>query len=710
MKRSRAEEDDNYEKNLAKILNDNLDEELDDENVIDYEKEVILKDKDANAITELRDVSETIESLFTFSETSFTTIKPDNNFFKKQYPLQPFQLDGLAWMLSREGYSIRQYDNIPKNWSTVINSDNEEEDIFFNKETGVESVQPIVEGKSDRVKPLAPPLNPVYGGILADEMGLGKTIQTLALICTHIARLQDEQENRIATIIVCPLTLLYQWGSEIAKFTQGIQVFVQHGSARKGSSEEMKRFCEQRGRLNVVLTSYDTLRIDVDNGVYDNVKFLRICCDEAHVMRNFERKKSDKPKLLEYVMRIDAKYHWALTGTPIQNRYADFFALLKFLRVRPFGEFQAWYRLIEYPLVNYTSGLHREALQLLRDLSKTLVLRRTKLDEDMSLEQKQLLQRGAVVEINKGLWRVNALGMTVFKATNIDTQKVEVFPYVTTETGKPPYKMLRNLVPLPPKKLTKVLLQMSSTERQRYDKLKNEARIQFDKETFNITSALTFLLRLRQETLHTLLTTPKGFEQVKQNPQLFRPSSKIAWVVESINKKLQKDPSAKFLIFSLFTGALDLMAIELAKKGWITCQQFANKILDNEVRDNDKAFCRIQGSMKADKRMAVVELFQTKPNLKLLLCSITATAVGLNLTAANYVYFLDLTYNPQLHAQAIDRAHRIGQTRPVEVVFVLMEDTIDDKIYELMSYKDSLSKSLLKPVQLGKEKILQLLK
>ncbi|MEN2500787.1 MAG: SWI/SNF-related matrix-associated actin-dependent regulator of chromatin subfamily A-like protein 1 [Marteilia pararefringens] len=98
-------------------------------------------------------------------------------------------------------------------------------------------------------------------------------------------------------------------------------------------------------------------------------------------------------------------------------------------------------------------------------------------------------------------------------------------------------------------------------------------------------------------------------------------------------------------------------------------------------------FITISGSTKAEKRNELCNEFQKNPNIMCGLLSITACGVGLNLNAASLVIFAELFWNPGALMQAEDRAHRLGQTRPVEVKYLLAKGTIDDHIWPLLVNK-----------------------
>src|SRR5207237_3814839 len=94
-------------------------------------------------------------------------------------------------------------------------------------------------------------------------------------------------------------------------------------------------------------------------------------------------------------------------------------------------------------------------------------------------------------------------------------------------------------------------------------------------------------------------------------------------------------------------------------------------------------------------RAAKVEHFQNDPDCKLFLISLKAGGLGLNLTAAEYVFLLDPWWNPAVEAQAIDRTHRIGQTRPVFAYRLIARDTVEEKVLELQQTKRALADSII---------------
>ena len=135
---------------------------------------------------------------------------------------------------------------------------------------------------------------------------------------------------------------------------------------------------------------------------------------------------------------------------------------------------------------------------------------------------------------------------------------------------------------------------------------------------------------------------------------------KVANLLQEIKAMEERDPSAKAVIFSQFVPLLDIASEELSARG---------------IR-----FSRIYGKDKQHQRADALLDFSSDPRIKIMLLSMKAGAVGLNLTAANHIFLLDCTENSALEEQAIDRVHRLGQSRPVVVKRFIMAKTVEERI------------------------------
>ena len=173
-------------------------------------------------------------------------------------------------------------------------------------------------------------------------------------------------------------------------------------------------------------------------------------------------------------------------------------------------------------------------------------------------------------------------------------------------------------------------------------------------------------MRLRQAACHPALISPELGGDASAKLDMLLPS--IAEVVEE---------GHKVLVFSQFTSFLGLLREQLDAEG------LPHLYLDGRTRD----------------RREKVERFQSDPGFPLFLISLKAGGLGLNLTAADYVYLLDPWWNPAVEAQAIDRAHRIGQTRPVFAYRLVARDTVEEKILELQRSKRALADAIIQADQ-----------
>ena len=225
-----------------------------------------------------------------------------------------------------------------------------------------------------------------------------------------------------------------------------------------------------------------------------------------------------------------------------------------------------------------------------------------------------------------------------------------------------PFLLRRNksevLSDLPEKSIIVQWCDMSEEQHRFYKDIRNSYRDKFieNKDVNNKVNPIILLeglLRLRQSANHPLLVEKDYAED----------SGKFDTVCEMLNEViLQGD---KVLVFSSFVEHL--------------------KLYKNYLSDNNIAFCYLDGSTKDRKEQ--VESFQNDNKVQVFLLSLKAGGVGLNLTAASYVFLLDPWWNPAAEAQAYDRAHRIGQTNKVFVYKFISRNSIEEKIIKLQDEK-----------------------
>ncbi len=220
-----------------------------------------------------------------------------------------------------------------------------------------------------------------------------------------------------------------------------------------------------------------------------------------------------------------------------------------------------------------------------------------------------------------------------------------------------------------PEKLEQTLYcELDPAQRAFYNELRDHFRQsllgRIDKEGLAKTRmhVLEALLRLRQAACHPGLIDKKRTAE---------PAAKLDMLMPTLTETIAE--GHKVLVFSQFTSFLAILREQLRAEG------IDHEYLDGKTRD----------------RQSCVERFQTSPHCKLFLISLKAGGLGLNLTAAEYVFLLDPWWNPAVESQAIDRAHRIGQSRRVFAYRLIARDTVEEKVLALQETKRDLADAIL---------------
>lgn len=217
---------------------------------------------------------------------------------------------------------------------------------------------------------------------------------------------------------------------------------------------------------------------------------------------------------------------------------------------------------------------------------------------------------------------------------------------------------------LPPRTDMVLRCELSQEERQIYDAMRAATRQDVLDQLANggnVLQVLEVLLRLRQAACHSALLPGQQAEH----------SSKVRLLVETLSNVVADNHKA--LIFSQWTSFLDL--------------------IEPHLNAAQLPFVRLDGS--TPNRMEIVDKFQNDADTKLMLLSLKAGGTGLNLTAADHVFLLDPWWNPAVEDQAADRAHRIGQDKPVFVTRLVATDTVEERILLLQEHKRTLAQAAL---------------
>ena len=422
-----------------------------------------------------------------------------------------------------------------------------------------------------------------FGGILADEMGLGKTLQIIAVL------LAEKQEGSIGTsLIICPASLVYNWAEEFHRFAPELTV-----CPVEGNQTERGEIIERSGKWDVLISSYDHLKRDVQ--AYEEKVFLYEVLDEAQFIKNQSTASAKAVKV------IRAKHRFALTGTPIENRLSELWSIFDFLMPGFLYRYETFRKEMEKPIAK--EGSEEASLRLKRMVSP-FILRRLKTEVLKDLPEK--VEESHIVRFGEEQQKL------------YDAQVLR----------------MKNL-------------------------LEKENEESFRKSKIQILAELT---RIRQICCDPALL----FENYDGG------SAKMEACMDLVRSAMEGEH--RILLFSQFTSMLDLLKERLGQE----------KI----------PYYEITGATPKKERLHLVSEFNNG-DVPLFLISLRAGGTGLNLTGADIVIHYDPWWNAAAQNQATDRAHRIGQQKPVTVFKLIAKDSIEEKIQQLQEKKLNLADEII---------------
>ncbi|CAL5439643.1 unnamed protein product [Camellia sinensis] len=492
-------------------------------------------------------------------------------------------------------------------------------------------------------------------GILCDDMGLGKTLQASAILASDIAEhhAADAGKDPPSSLIICPSTLVGHWVYEIEKFIDASLITTLQYA---GSAQERILLRSQFDKHNVIITSYDVVRKDID---YLGQLFWNYCIlDEGHIIKN------SKSKITCAVKQLKAQHRLVLSGTPIQNNVLDLWSLFDFLMPGFLGterQFQATYG---KPLLaardSKCSAKDAEAgalaMEALHKQVMPFLLRRTK-DEVLSDLPEKIIQ--------DRYCDLSPVQLKLYERFSGSHMRQEISSMV------------------------------KSNER---DTGESSASPRASSHVFQ---ALQYLLKLCG---HPLLVIgekiPDSFSCVLS--ELFPANSDII----SELHKLHHSPKLVALQEILEECGIGVDAS--SSEGCVSVGQhrvliFAQHkaFLDIIERDlfhghmKSVTYLRLDGSVEPEKRFDIVKAFNSDPTIDVLLLTTHVGGLGLNLTSADTLVFMEHDWNPMRDHQAMDRAHRLGQRKVVNVHRLIMRGTLEEKVMSLQKFKVSVANSVI---------------
>lgn len=243
-----------------------------------------------------------------------------------------------------------------------------------------------------------------FCGILADDMGLGKSVQFISVLLSN----NDEKDETLPSLIVCPSSLVLNWKKEIEKFAPSLPVRIVQGIA-SDRAKSIKGI--QQG--DIVVTSYDLLKRDVDS--YKDIQFHCFAIDEAQYIKNHTTQAAKAVKKINCIQRF------ALTGTPVENRLSELWSIFDFLMPGYLYKYARFKEKFEQPI---TRDNDETARSNLRRMIMPFVLRRLKSEVLTELPPKTT----SVVPVElceKQMEIYNAMLLTGLQALKTDPNRPE---------------------------------------------------------------------------------------------------------------------------------------------------------------------------------------------------------------------------------------------------------------------------------------------
>ncbi|KAK3300617.1 SNF2 family N-terminal domain-containing protein [Chaetomium fimeti] len=513
------------------------------------------------------------------------------------------------------------------------------------------------------------------GGILADAMGLGKTLTMISTIIAtsshaeqwraHSGLQEGFLRSRTTLVVVSSAQVLNVWESEIEKHVKPttLKICRFHGKGRPTLPASLTDY-------DLILTTYATLSAEYKSrGVLHDIMWFRVVLDEAHWIRN---KGSTQFKA---AVALQSAHRWCLTGTPIQNSLNDLVSLLSFLSFEPFSSPIIFQRHILEPLARDP----QTGASNLRELLRTICLRRDerllKLPEPSFEQVEVTLQEGERILYNM------IMAQCAREIDDTVSSQVKIKKYNILFTAMTKLRRLCNNGILPTLPMTNVTTEGDiGSEGCEFCSGADEDKFELVMQDDICPECGSQLV----SRVNLPCLTPKGtqLQALALIPGMVSPgeiltanqasnttlSSKVQAVVNRLN---QVGYRSKSLVFSSWVTTLDLL------------------------EQNLKGRClRIDGSVNYATRLRILEEFQAT-DVPILLMTVQTGAVGLNLTAANYVHIVEPQWNPSVEEQAIARAVRMGQTRTVTIIRYVVKNSVEENIVQIQKRKRSLAKFTL---------------
>ncbi|KAK3328879.1 SNF2 family N-terminal domain-containing protein [Apodospora peruviana] len=497
-----------------------------------------------------------------------------------------------------------------------------------------------------------------YGGILADDMGLGKTCQVISLMCSIVEDFEqngsDDSDRPWPNIVFVPPSTLANWGAEFKRFAPGLNVTVYQGSQAK-RDEIAYEILDDPASHHVILTSYTQVSRPDDIANLRRLKPIVTVYDEGHKMKN------PKTKLYKDLIRITSTWRLILSGTPVQNNLMEMVSLLQFVDPElfrdHFDDLEALFsQKVSLTAVSQGALLHSERVARARTILEPFILQRRKEQVLKDLPPKTTRVVHCEMEkTQKAIYkdyerRFKKTDMTETKGEKgrendynnvwIQLRKSAIHPqlfrrYFKDDTVR---EMANNLMKY---------VSQSELRQPNIEHLVNEIKALSDFE------------------IHLWCRDYKCIRKYDIPDGSWMDAAKVQTLLGLIRQYQANGDRA--LVFTRFAKVIEILGECLASEGI--------------------SYLSLQGNTDVADRQELINEFNADESIPVFLLTTGSGGTGINLTAANKVIIFDQSDNPQDDIQAENRAHRLGQTRPVEVIRLISKDTIEELVYKACQKK-----------------------
>ncbi|CAI5650001.1 unnamed protein product [Oreochromis niloticus] len=513
------------------------------------------------------------------------------------------------------------------------------------------------------------------GCILGDDMGLGKTVQVIGFLAAVLHKtgtwediannrpqfLQSQQSSKQSNpskvfLIVAPLSVLYNWKDELDTWGH-FQCVVVHGLRKE---EELARI--RKGRVEIALTTYETLRLCLDQ--FNKIDWSAVVVDEAHKIKNPDSQITQAMKELRCKVRI------GLTGTILQNNLEELWCVLDWAIPGCLDSLGHFKNKFSDPIEQgQRHSATKRALATGRKAVRALV---RKISHWFFRRTKAIIKE----QLPKKDDRVVYCSMTEFQQT--------VYQAVLDSED--------------------VTLLLRSSEKCDCHSRRTRRSCCYKTNTDGVHMKelyFSYLAILRKVANHVALLQSTPGTSKKQEKYV---SAVCAKVFQKFPEFVHRCKNEAFEALSdpMYSGKMKvlqkLLKFYLQKRDKVLIFSLSTKLLDvleSYCMAVGLDFSRLDGSTKSKERVQIVRDFNSSSHINLCLVSTMAGGLGLNFVGANVVVLFDPTWNPANDLQAIDRAYRIGQCRDVTVLRLISLGTVEEVIYLRQIYKQQLHSSVV---------------